>query len=75
MKEETYKKALKQHQDMIAEYADKLHDFVLEMLDGNCSANEVIGLLESMKLYLFNITTKRASMDALEDLLDLLNEE
>lgn len=75
MKEETYKKALKQHHDMIVEYADKLHDFVLEMLDGNCSANEVIGLLESMKLYLFNITTKRASMDALEDLLDLLNEE
>lgn len=75
MKEETYKKALKQHQDMIAEYADKLHDFVLEMVDGNCSVNEVVGLLESMKLYLFNLTARRASMDALDELLNSLTEE
>ena len=70
MKEETYKKALKQHQDKLAEYADSLHDFVLEMVDGNCSVNEVVGLLESMKLYLYSHATQRANLDVMEELLE-----
>jgi len=74
MKEETYKKALKQHQDKIAEYSDELHDLVLEMLD-ECSANEVIGLLEVMKLYLYNRATQHSSIDVLKELADLLSEE
>ena len=74
MKEDTYKKALKQHQDKIAEYSGELHDLVFEMLD-ECSANEVIGLLEVMKLYLYNRATQHASIDVLKELADLLSEE
>lgn len=75
MKEETYNKALRKHREKVAEYADKMHDIVLDMLDDGCSANDVIGLLEGVKMYMFDRTVHSASMRLLEEIAESLSGE
>lgn len=70
MKEETYNKALRKHMQKIAGYSVDIHDIVWEMLNDGCSANEVIGLLDSIKMYVFNKTVNSTNMSIVDELLE-----
>ena len=79
MKEETYQKALKKHEDKIWGYADRMHDLVFEMLGDGCSANDAIGLLDNMKMFVFTRTINKADIEVatenIEKIIEMMKEE
>lgn len=79
MKEKTYEKAMKLHEEKLKKYSNMLHDLVDDMREDKLSWNDIFGILETEKLFRFDgeieIARGNALMDVLGDLADIFDEE
>lgn len=79
MKQEKYEKAMEIHSEKLHAYSNELHELVEGMRNDGLSWHDVIGLLETEKLYRFNESFTQATsasvLDMLDELADMFSEE
>lgn len=79
MKQEKYEKAMTIHYEKLHAYSNELHELVGSMRDDGLTWHDVVGLLETEKLYRFNESFTQATsasvLDMLDELADMFSEE